>query len=96
MKKILIIIGLFYINFNPSFSKNSEIKVKKVCVIFECKGGAAHICAAQALRTQLEKEYEIIVVNVFDKIIREIDPVRLLTFNQYTGEDFFNFCMMRQ
>jgi UDP-N-acetylglucosamine:LPS N-acetylglucosamine transferase len=64
--------------------------VKKI-VIFTCIGG--HNSVSQSLKTYLSNCYDVVVLNFFLDIIGALDPIRWLTGNIWTAEDYYSFCM---
>ncbi len=71
---------------------NTPTKKKRV-LIFTSAGGGGHMSASNAIKEYLRSDYEIKVVNLIDKVLMPIDPVRKITFNKYTSEDSYNYCL---
>ena len=65
--------------------------MKKI-LIFSSYGGGGHISATDALKEYLHKDYDITTVYLIDEVLGGTDPIKILSFNKYTSEKFYNFC----
>lgn len=70
-----------------------EEVTKKNIIIFTSSGGGGHTSAAGALVTYLKDSYNVEVVNIMTEVFSSIDPIKKITFNAYTGESFYNYCL---
>ena len=88
----------FFFNLNNDYDVISEIysKPNKKVTIFTSKGGGGHTSVSRALEEFLKSGYETKRVNLITEILHPIDIVRTLTFNKYSGEDFYNYCLRKQ
>lgn len=68
--------------------------MKKI-VIITSLGGGGHVSVNHALTEILSPEYKVRSVDLFGELLRSIDPVRLLTFGAYSGDDFYNYFLKR-
>lgn len=64
--------------------------MKKI-VIFTCIGG--HNSVSDSLKTYLSNFYKVTVLNFFLDIVTHLDPIRWLTLNLWTAEDYYSFCV---
>jgi len=72
------------------FSRVSTIEQsrKKILVLMST-GGAGHINACNVLKAALP-EYDFVVTDGIDITLSSSDPIKIVTFKKYQGEDFYN------
>lgn len=70
----------------------ATISYKKI-VIFTSDGGGGHRSVTTTLKKHLSPLYEVQEVNIFADLLAPLDPLRLITFNTYTCEDFYNYLL---
>jgi processive 1,2-diacylglycerol beta-glucosyltransferase len=67
--------------------------LRKKIVIFTSDGGGGHRSVTTTLKKHLSSLYDVQEVNIFADLLAPIDPLRFLTFNTYTCEDFYNYLL---
>ena len=63
---------------------------KKKILVLVSRGGGGHKSAGDALLQILGGSYDVEINYVFEKILRPIDFLNILTKGHYTGEDLYN------
>ena len=72
------------------FGLASSNTPKKKIIVFSSRGGGGHTSVSNALKTYLEPDYDVKVVNLIDTVLKSMDPVRKATLNKYAVEDIYN------
>jgi len=62
---------------------------KKKVLILTSSGGGGHLSATAALEKYLGHDYNVQPIHIF-KLLLNLDPIRILTFNKYTCEELIN------
>jgi processive 1,2-diacylglycerol beta-glucosyltransferase len=68
---------------------------QKEILIFMIDGGGGHKTAANAIKSYLEPAYKITIVSLIKDVLISHDPIRVLTFNSYAGDDLYNYLITR-
>jgi len=66
---------------------------KKKILVLVSHGGGGHKSAGEAIEQILGSSYDVEIANAFETILRNIDPLSLITGGAYTGEDLYNFLL---
>ena len=69
--------------------------MKKI-IIYTSSGGSGHISVSKALKTYLEKDYDNVTSFIFDDVLKPMDLMSTLTFQKYSGEDFYNYFVSKK
>ncbi len=69
--------------------------MKKKIIIFTSAGGGGHMSTSKALHAHLEETYNVQSIYLFKSALKTIDPIYLLSFGYYSGEDTYNYCASR-
>ena len=69
--------------------------MKKI-IIYTSGGGSGHISVSKALKTYLEKDYDNVTSFIFDDVLKPMDLMSTLTFQKYSGEDFYNYFVSKK
>ncbi|HRN78347.1 MAG TPA: hypothetical protein PLU71_03850 [Candidatus Dependentiae bacterium] len=64
--------------------------MKKKVIIFTSSGGGGHVAAAQALEQYLGDEYDIVIHYIFAGILKNFDPIYLITLGYWHSEKLYN------
>jgi processive 1,2-diacylglycerol beta-glucosyltransferase len=75
------------------YTMEPSIMTYKKLVIFTSDGGGGHRSVTTALKKHLSSLYKVDEVNIFADLLAPLDPLRFLTFNKYTCEDFYNYLL---
>ncbi len=75
---------------NKTYCAESTTSIKKKILILTSLGGGGHYVTSQAMETYLKDDYEVKLCHAFKEILAPLDPFRFLTFNSYSGEEFYN------
>lgn len=78
-----------------SFDVRDTTQMKKI-LIFSSYGGGGHISATDALKEYLHEDYEINTIYLIDDTIACLDFVRIFSFNYYSSERFYNYCLQKK
>jgi processive 1,2-diacylglycerol beta-glucosyltransferase len=62
---------------------------RKKIVIFTSKGGAGHTTVCNILKDELS-DFDLIIINPFEKILSGFDPIKTITFSKLDVEKFHN------
>ena len=65
-------------------------------IIFTSTGGGGHISVTNALDAYLNDTYEIKQIHIFSEVLGPIDPIQILSFYRYTGEEFYNYFVRKK
>lgn len=84
----------FFHGYGNNNLQKSAVQKKKLTILTS-KGGFGHMAACDNLKSILNDEYEINVVNPFEEILSHIDFVRKVSFKKYDGEQFYNTILTR-
>lgn len=68
--------------------------MKKITILTS-EGGGGHTTATKSLTHLLHDEYEINVIHVFKEILFSLDFFKKITFNRYSGEEFYNYLLQK-
>lgn len=69
---------------------------KKRVLIFICRGGSAHISAANALKDYLQDQYHVEIVDYIRDILGPIDPLSFVTLRHLKADDFYNWLVRHE
>lgn len=69
--------------------------MKKI-LVFSSYGGGGHISATDALKEYLQEDYEITTVYLIDDTLSCLDVMRIFTFNHWSYEKFYNYCLQKR
>ncbi len=59
-------------------------------------GGGGHKSVSKALEQFLQPDYSVKRENLILGILHSLDPIRKISFNKCTGEDFYDYCLKRK
>lgn len=63
---------------------------QKEVLIFTSTGGGGHMSASNAMAEYLKGDYKVTIIPIL-KILESFDPIKAITFNYYSAEDFYNY-----
>ena len=91
--QILFFILCFLVT--PCYPQTPEYtsEAKKKIIVFTSNGGGGHRSASATLTKHLSETYDVHEVNMFSDLLASLDPLRSITFNKYTCEDFYNYLL---
>lgn len=73
-----------------------NIYSRPLCVILSSQGGGGHEAASKAICHAIEDVFDTEVIYLMRDLMSPLDPVRFITFNHYSGEDLYNFCLSKR
>jgi processive 1,2-diacylglycerol beta-glucosyltransferase len=69
--------------------------MKKI-VIFNSLGGGGHIAVTNALKQYLERDYDVVVSDVFATVLAPIDVIHKISSGKLYGEAIYNFFIRKK
>jgi len=91
MKKTALLCLLATLSITANKSKS-----KKKIIILTSTGGGGQVSFNKALTQTLKDDYAVKSELYFSSILNAVDPVSLITFGNYTGEDAYNYFLKKR
>lgn len=70
--------------------------MNKKIIIFTSSGGNGHVSAMRAIQACLEDEYTVKPVFIFEEVFKNVDPIAIISWGHFTGENLYNFFLRRK
>lgn len=95
---LLLLLPLIFFGYGIFISRVSETQslankpssLKKKVLILTTMGGGGNLEAGKAIESYLKNDYTVESSFVFKDLLQELDPLKLITAEEYSGEEFYN------